>query len=692
MAHFYFENTPHGKQKNGIKLNTKTHYDYICREEKYSHMRNREEDLVFTTSGNIPEWADKPGDFWEQAEIHRRKNGRAYREFRIGLQEEFSLAENIELIEQLIKETDIKDHHAYSYAIHDKTATFDKEHKNVHCHLMFNEKVIESDRKLGPEKYFNQYYTNRNDEPTQGYRTSDYFDQKETTVYLRKRWAEIVNEKFKEKDLPCRISEKSLKNQREDLLLEGKSEEAELLNRTPAPHLGSAYRNPQTMQLIMECIKQVDDEAENPAKNAEDTDINNASKQEQNIMIFSNDVVIRKVAREIQQERLRLHREQSQEVARYEAAEIEKEPLIITVENVYSYIDDQVNHYQQVADDKLAAYKVLKSGILSDEKIRLAAQESAFDGQYEKTRKEYAKIAQKLKSLKQKATTLYGISDKTHELAIYGRAIKDLTNKRNLLGKQINYYKSAIHGSHKEAIAEILRNLQAKNTEKKIHAKNFYAEYSMAKNQARKYAAALEKLKNKEMDTILFSDKLPPRLNWRCKIDGIKPIFKMPMMVFKGETYAILSSLPTAGASNNENVEKYCLVNAVKMDDDIIRGKVPLHELKLSQNDSKKWKIISADEIKIVESTDKKFVYLYAAKPQTTKQTFVLSRPRQHYLVQEAQRQRSNSITKKVSHIAETLVDNGKNPHLNVHWNNDEELKKDKAHLAEKKMYSDWEL
>lgn len=692
MAHFYFENTPHGKQKNGIKLNTKTHYDYICRKEKYSHMRNREEDLVFTTYGNIPEWADKPGDFWEQAEIHRRKNGRAYREFRIGLQEEFSLAENMELIEQLIKETGIKDHHAYSYAIHDKTATFDKEHKNIHCHLMFNEKVIESDRKLGPEKYFNQYYTNRNGEPTQGYRTSDYFEQKETTVYLRKRWAEIVNEKFEEIGLSCRISEKSLKNQREDLLLEGKSEEAELLNRTPAPHLGSAYRNPQTVQLIMERIKQVDDEADSLAKGPEDTDINGASKREQNIMIFSNDVVIRKVAREIQQERLRLQREQSLEVARYEAAEIEKESLIITVGNVYSYIDNQVKHYQQVANDKLAAYKVLKSGILSDEKIRLAAQEKAFDGKYQKTRKEYAEIAHELKALKEKATVLYGVSDKTHELAVYGRTIKDLTNKRNLLGKQINYYKSAIHGSHKEAIAEILRNLQAKNTEKEAHARKLYAEFSMEKNQAKKYAVALEKLKNKEIDTILFSDKLPPRLNRRCKIDGTKAISKLPMMVFNGETYAVLSPLPTTGTSNMESVKKYYLVNAVKIDDDIVRGKVPLHELKLSQNGSKKWKIISATVGKSVESTDKKFVYLYAAKPQTTKQNLVQSNHKQHLLVQEAQRQKSNSIAKEVSHIAETLVDNGKNPHLNVHWNNDEELKKDKAHLAEKKMYSDWEL
>ena len=102
MAHYYFENTPHGTRKNGTKLNTKTHYDYIFREGDYAHMDNREEDLAFTSYGNMPSWADHPGMFWEEAEAHRDKpDGRAYREFRFALQEEFTLAENMELVEQL---------------------------------------------------------------------------------------------------------------------------------------------------------------------------------------------------------------------------------------------------------------------------------------------------------------------------------------------------------------------------------------------------------------------------------------------------------------------------------------------------------------------------------------------------------------------------------------------------------------
>ena len=390
MAHYYFENTPHGTRKNGTKLNTKTHYDYIFREGEYAHMDNREEDLAFTSYGNMPSWADHPGMFWEEAEAHRDKpDGRAYREFRFALQEEFTLAENMELVEQLLKETGIKHSHAYSYAIHDKTATFDKNHRNIHCHLMFNEKIIERDRPLSPDKFFNHYAKNRAGEPTQGYRSSREFISKEMTLHLRKRWAEIVNDKFQEKGLSSSISEKTLNNQRETLILSGRNEEAELLNRTPAPHLGSAYRNPAFMQKIMNQIEQTDQESNFPEA-AEKIDFSALSSKEQNIILFSNDILLRQVARQIQQERLRLQKEQDAKIATFEAAELMEEPLIITVGYIYSYLEETATKYQTLANDKLAAYKTMKAQTLNEQQLLLAAQDKALNNQYDNTRKAYA--------------------------------------------------------------------------------------------------------------------------------------------------------------------------------------------------------------------------------------------------------------------------------------------------------------
>ena len=155
--HYLFRNIAHGKAKNGNQIHTRVHYDYIAREGKYAHMSNREEDLVFTKSGNMPSWANTPKDFWQACEVNKPAKARGYREFLLGLQEELSLEDNIACVEELLKRTGIKDNHAYSFAVHNKAAAFDKKHRNIHCHLMFNEKIIEKDRPLCPELYFRRY-------------------------------------------------------------------------------------------------------------------------------------------------------------------------------------------------------------------------------------------------------------------------------------------------------------------------------------------------------------------------------------------------------------------------------------------------------------------------------------------------------------------------------------------------------
>ena len=684
MAHYYFENTPHGTRKNGTKLNTKTHYDYIFREGEYAHMENREEDLAFTSYGNMPSWADHPGMFWEEAEAHRDKpDGRAYREFRFALQEEFSLAENMELIEQLLKETGIKDHHAYSYAIHDKAATFDKEHRNIHCHLMFNEKIIERDRPLPPDKFFNHYAVNRSGEPTQGYRSSREFITKEMTLHLRKRWAEMVNEKFQEKGLSTCISEKTLNAQRGELALSGKNEEAELLNRTPAPHLGSAYRNPAAMQKIMERIEKTDHEADFP-ETSEEIDVAALSSKEQNILVFANDVLLRQVARQIQQERLRLQKEQDTERSKFEASEVMEEPLIITIGDVYSYLEETSSNYRKLADDKLGAYKTLKSQILNDQQLRLTAQDKAFNHQYDKTRKAYAKTAKELQHTKELAASLYGIPDKTHELAEYSKKIKLLTEERNLLDKQLNNYRRAIDGEAKEKIDDIFKVLQQENDKKPRQSKQLYAEYLSLKKQVDKYSEAAQKLSIANMDTILFTDKLPATLNRKCKIDGIQPISKLKILVYKSDSYALLEQLP-ALTDAAKKIDNSYTVTAVKLSDNIRRGTVPKYALQVIRGEKNKWKIQKVS-FRIKSDAIPEIAHLYI-RHKSQKKFLRHSHP----ILQAAHNQQKQAISAHISTLAEKLVSKEKDIHLDVLWNNESEVK-DKAKIAEDKMYQGWYL
>ena len=446
MAHYYFENTPHGKRKDGSKLDTGKHYDYISREADYANMKNRQEDLKLTSFGNLPDWADTPRDFWQKAEEYRNKpNGRAYREFKFALQEELSFEENIQCIEKFLKETGIKDNHAYSYAVHDKPAAFVKEHRNIHCHLMFNEKIIEKDRPLAADMYFKNYAQNKLGEPVKGYRSSREFSTTASTVKLRKLYADIVNDKFREKGLTISISEKSLKAQRQELLEQGKVEEAELLNRTPAPHLGNAYKNPAVMERIMTEIDETDAKADEAAEGfMEQEKDEDLSIQEQKIKLFAIDVVIRQVARQLQQERARLKKEQQAEKARAEAQELEQEAMIITTGDVCEYLDTKIEEFDKKAAENLAAFKAAQKNILDDKRLELFAKDKMFNGNYSKDIRQYSTINKELNRIKIVLPTLYGQKDKLRELAALSRKNNELTKKRNEIGKRLGSYKTTL--------------------------------------------------------------------------------------------------------------------------------------------------------------------------------------------------------------------------------------------------------
>ena len=440
----------------------------------------------------------------------------------------------------------------------------------------------------------------------------------------------------------------------------------------------------------MDQIEQTDHES-NFSETAEKTDISSRSSKEQNILIFANDVLLRQVARQIQQERLRLQKEQDAERAKFEAAEITEETLIITIGDVYSYLEKTASSYRKLADDKLPAYKTLKLQILNDQQLRLAAQDKAFNHQYDRTRKTYAKTAKELQRTKELATSLYGISDKTHELAECSKKIKLLTEKRNLLGKQLNNYRRAIDGEAKEKTDDILKVLQQENDEKLRQSKQLYVEYLSFKKQVNKYSEAAQKLSVKNMDTILFTNKLPATLNRKCKIDGIQPISTLKIMVDKGDSYALLGQLPFP-ADTVKNTDNIYTVPAVKLGDNISRGTVTKYELKVMTANNNKWKIQSAS-IQIKNDATSEFVRLYTRHESRQKNAALqkdLAR-HSHPILQAARDQHKQAILTHISALAEKLVSKAKDIHLDALGSSTSEVK-DKAKIAEEKMYQGWNL
>ena len=661
MAHYYFENTPHGKRKDGTKLNTATHFDYIFREGDYANMKNRQEDLKITSFGNLPDWADNPRDFWENAEKYRSKpNGRAYREFKFALQEELTLEENIQCIEKFLKETGIKDNHVYSYAIHDKVATFSKEHRNIHCHLMFCEKIIEKNRPLEADMYFKNYAKNKLGEPTKGYRSSTQFTSKQATHNLRKLFADIINDKFQEKGLDISISEKSLKAQRQELLKQGKMEEAELLNRTPASHLGNAYKNPAVLKRIMEKI----DETNKKADEAADGFIiqekeEKLSIQEQKIQLFANDVIIRQVAKQIQQERLRLRKEQQAKKVIDEAEKIKQEAIIITTNDICIYLDIKIKELEEKTAESLTAFKAAQKNILNEQYINLLAKDRMFNNNYSKDIKQYGILSKELKQIDGVLPTLYGKADKIKELCSLIRKRRELNSSRTKIGKRINAYKTELT-TNNEKYNSILNQLKKENEDSISKNKILYARYKHNMLQVQKYKTALDKLTKEDKNTIIFNDNISSKLEYKNKLNGITPLIDLPSIVNNNNIYFIFDQ--------NKN-------KAVKIGDDIIQGKVPVYYLK-------------TDNVNISIQKSNEFAFLYAQKEQTS--SISQNKLNEHPIIQKAYKQRQIFIVDKISKIADNIVNNDIKQYKTT-WQENEQTT-DKTKLAEKKMYNGWSL
>ena len=582
MAMFYLENKPHAKTRDGIHIATQNHFDYICREGKYERLSSEREDMVYRSCGNMPSWAKSEKQFWTEAERHRRFKGRAYREVKFALQEELTLEENIALVEKFCDKIGISKNHAYSYAIHDKPAAFDHSHRNIHCHLMFSECTIEPQRPLGPEQYFCRYSKDKYGNPTGGYYKDRYFHDKECTLDMRRIWAQIVNEKFAEKGLDVRISEKSLEDQYYELKKAGQDDEAEYYNRKPAPHLGKMYRNPKNMGKINNFTRNLEKELEDytdeesgtfydAQEDAEKTEkqMKEASLAEQKMIIFAADALMRRIAREIQIEK---KKEREVQKALEEQQQIKEElsqPIVITIADVRVAMDERANEFEKNAAEQEALFKDLQKRVLSDKVIAAKAEAMVFpQGRDIRTRMEEAK---KQKTYYDKAIGHMNPSDSSFDkfMTDYARAIEGY-NKAN--GAYLAFEKQ------KEAKADLIQKnldaLKAEQTDLSKQSNEAYRSWNFNKKQAQMYRERIDYMdKNFSPDKILYADTLSKTLERKNRIEGKTPCWDLKAIHIGNSVYFILNDKKELC---DPNYKKPIL--AVREGDFVVQGKVPVYE------------------------------------------------------------------------------------------------------------------
>lgn len=192
------------------------HSNYIEREGKYAHLLERNQEEVTQGHGNMPEWAERPQEFWKAADECERANGLRYREIEIALPKELSAEQQKELVQEFVKEQ-IGEKHAYEWAIHDNG-------QNPHCHLMFSERERD-----GIERSREQYFKRANGKNPErgGCRKSTEWvgekgqsakDRKARLNQARQGWEKAANRALERAGHEARIDHRSHKERGLEIL------------------------------------------------------------------------------------------------------------------------------------------------------------------------------------------------------------------------------------------------------------------------------------------------------------------------------------------------------------------------------------------------------------------------------------------------------------------------------------------
>mgnify|MGYP000805774074 FL=1 len=152
------------------------------------------------------EYADRQ-TLWNAVEAAERgKNAQLAYSFDIALQNEFTLEENIALARRFLLDNFVSRGMIADFAVHqpDKAGGIENPHFHVLCPI----RPLDPDGTWGAK----QRRVYREDGKFDAVPTTDW-GKPETLEAWREAWAELCNEKFEEKGLPCRIDHRSYKRQ-----------------------------------------------------------------------------------------------------------------------------------------------------------------------------------------------------------------------------------------------------------------------------------------------------------------------------------------------------------------------------------------------------------------------------------------------------------------------------------------------
>lgn len=538
-------------------------------------------------------------------------------------------------------------------------------------------------RMLGPDMYFKHYYLNEQGDPCAGYRADRYYQSRQGNVQMRKQWADIVNRKFQELGIDQEVSEKTLEAQRQDLLAQGRFEEAEQFDRIPAPHLGDAYKNPKTVERIKEKVREIDEQTEYPgcsADQAAETD-NNDDVVEQKIVCFATDKVLRRVTKEIQQARQRLRQEDIQRLEARIAAEqddaeaeaLANKPIVVTIRDVYEELEYRAEEEAKKRTQMLVFYKDIKKQIIPDRFLRNAAIERLIGSDYRNTKKRLNRIQEELVPMEQKYIELKDIP--YAEKKEFYLSYSDKLRQKQALEQKIKAYHEELN-KREDEIQTIMDELKAENESHKERLKNLYGKINKSERMEKIYSEKAMEIKNNvsDFDKILYSRKMPRLVMRHCSLDGETPLTNYQIIPYQGKAFVILSDVPTEPWERQKKT-------ALLLGDTVEKGKANVYVVTMYSE---------GKDISGVSKTTEQ-VRLYAnAKTAMELQTGKGN----HYSpqIQNVQQRRKSEIVGKIEEFLRAATENT-NGRYHAWWDDEEpRKKKDKLKQVEEDLYRGWNM
>lgn len=581
MATFHLSTRAQSRNLYGHKVNSLSHYQYITRSGRYT---NKDEDLAYSESGNIPNCPELELDiknYWKAANDYGRVNSRAYRDVVIALQEEFSLDENIALVHDFMHHFGIDENQTYSFAIHDHQSKLAPEHRNIHCHLMFNERIVNKERVF---THAEDIFKRANSPVSGGLKIDRYFSRRDFVIDAREYWEKINNDMFIKKGLEARISCKTLKKQKAELEAEGRYEEAKYYDRKPMDHMGPEFKDPKVLQEIYERslekekelpTKYNDAAAADPETQVDDPDPWGAMRQaeqaeadafETKKELYATDLALRRAAKEYQLEKAKLNQKRYQrklyQLKKFGFDEtIATDPITVTVGDVchqIQKIEAQYNVGIQKELDKVAAYREEK---LKDpaqiraykwqkfEEILANANESGsmIDKRDFTTYQKYKKLQAEIANLKAKEKTapandLAGIQ---RECISKERDLKLIETERLYFSIQTENGQTTVgvklsEIEQSEAFRVLDQEVKKHNQAREKWAREAERKAEQLSKTQKIYRVQREKLeKSMPESMLLYGENIPAKVYLTAKVRG-KPLMQMPFTNINNDVYVIV--------------------------------------------------------------------------------------------------------------------------------------------------------